>query len=502
VRAIGPGVIVLSCVSSVIAVQYAIGGRPAQDFTVDPLRRDVSWVLPGGASWNAGIRRGQDLLELTHGTTSDDWRLEVTDDAGDTVSVRASAVFAALRATGPVAIAAALLSIVAVALLAMHRSVAGAVGLLALSFATLPMAATNEPLLSSVVLAGVPIVGIAWMRSHATLRYQGAFFAAAGGLIATWVAARWWLPEAFAPLDLARMGLTAVLAAGALAIAAPWGQWVIRTATHDPPRAVDVAAIAAILAAAVGSLAIGQVPLWLVAVGATALLVAYMAVRRPIGAALEELLLGGVRDRTAIAATEEERARLAGEIHDGPLQTIAAAIAELHGQGANTELVELLQDAGAELRAVSAAMRPSVLDDLGLGAAIAWLVEQARIRVEADVIISSEINDATGVVRTARLPQEVELAAFRIVQEAMANAIRHAKASSISIRGSISAGSVSLAIADDGRGIQEAEIRQARRVGRMGLATMRKRAASIGAELLVAPGITGGVVIQLEWRRS
>lgn len=502
VRAIGPVIIVLSCVLSVFAVQYSVGGRPAQDFAVDPLRREVSWVLPGGGSWNAGIRRGQGLLELTHETTSDDWRLEATSSGGSSVSVRASSVLAVLRATGPVAILAALVSSVAVVLMAVNRSIAGALGILALSLVTVPVAATNEPLLSSSVLAGVPVAGSLWVWAHSGFPRERAAFAVVAMVVVGWITARAWLPSPFAALDVARMVVTVSIVVVALAVAAPWRRWVVRTATRDPPRIVDVAAITSIIAAAFGSLAIGHLPLWFVAVGAAALVMAYRVVRRPIGAALEELLLGGVRDRAAISATEEERARLAGEIHDGPLQAIAAAIAELHGQSANTEALELLRDAGAELRAVSAALRPSVLDDLGLGAAIAWLVEQARIRVEADLAITSDVDDVTGVARSARLPSDVELVAFRVVQEAVANAVRHSQASMIAIHGTISADVLSLAVVDDGRGMQEAEVRNARRAGRMGLATMRQRASSIGADLRVVPGAASGTVIRLDWRRS
>lgn len=492
--------VVVAGALSVISMQYALIGQPAQDFAVDPLRREVAWVLPGGSTWDAGIRPGQRLLELSHVASPHDWRLQVVAASGGTFSATASAHLNVLRGSALAGVAAAVMSLLALLLLSRHRGLGGAVSLVAMALATLPIAAMNEPVMSTGVMSTAPLAGALWLGLGPSYAAKRAMLVLVVAVTAAWFVTRVWLPDVFPLADSVRNAATVGVVLVAVAVAAPWRAWFVRTATHDPPRMVDVAAVAVILAGAVGEILIANLPMWLVAISAVALVLLYQVVRRPLGAALEDLLLGGIRERTAIAATEEERARLAGEIHDGPLQTLAAAIAELDEQGRTVSAVELMREAGAELRAVSAALRPPVLDDLGLASGIAWLVEQTRIRADADVVIKSEVQDGTGISRGARPPAEVELAVFRIVQEAIGNALLHAHASEIAVNGSISDSDLVLEVRDDGRGIDDAHVRDARRAGRLGLPTMRKRASTIGADLSVDTSPNAGTRIRLRWR--
>lgn len=100
----------------------------------------------------------------------------------------------------------------------------------------------------------------------------------------------------------------------------------------------------------------------------------------------------------------------------------------------------------------------------------------------------------------ARLPRDVELALYRVVQEAVSNAVRHAGAHSVVIDGRISAEAVALSVADDGRGLPAGAVERALREGRMGLESMRQRAAAIGARLQLEGSPGHGMVVRVEWR--
>jgi signal transduction histidine kinase len=239
--------------------------------------------------------------------------------------------------------------------------------------------------------------------------------------------------------------------------------------------------------------------LWLVVPIAIGLIALYPGFRARLGTLAERLLFDEVRDQAAIAATEEERARLASEIHDGPLQELAAVITELDEQRELVAATSTLRGVASHLRDVSTALRPPVLDDLGLAAALGWLVDQARERAPQELALTCAIDDRTSVRRAARPPSKVELAVFRIAQEALNNALRHADASRISVSVTVALDAIDLAIADDGRGLDETATRAARRRGRLGLTSMRQRATSIGADMSIANGVGSGTAVVLHW---
>jgi signal transduction histidine kinase len=91
------------------------------------------------------------------------------------------------------------------------------------------------------------------------------------------------------------------------------------------------------------------------------------------------------------------------------------------------------------------------------------------------------------------------LAAFRIIQEALTNALTHAGATEIAVAGSIERLSIELQVTDDGRGLDEASVRNARRIGRLGLRSMRQRASAIAAELVVGNRSGGGTSVAVRW---
>jgi two-component system sensor histidine kinase UhpB len=110
------------------------------------------------------------------------------------------------------------------------------------------------------------------------------------------------------------------------------------------------------------------------------------------------------------------------------------------------------------------------------------------------------LDDTTGFEAGRRPPEDVELAIYRIAQEAVLNAVRHARPTGVLITGSINPDGVDVRITDDGTGLTPVRLKAASVKGRMGLASIRRRAQAIGAELSI-DGREGGTVIRVQWMR-
>jgi signal transduction histidine kinase len=193
-----------------------------------------------------------------------------------------------------------------------------------------------------------------------------------------------------------------------------------------------------------------------------------------------------------VAATEAERARVAADIHDDALQDLTVLVHRLDTAG-DTEGADIARTVSDRLRAICGDLRLPILDDLGVGPALDWLA--LRIERLAGGEVRLERSDGT------RPPADVELAFFRVAQEALANAVKHGKPP-IVVRYSTSSGGASLSIDDAGPGIEPDVVRAAERPGHFGLLNMQQRAEGIGAILDVRRWPSGGTHVALEWRAS
>ena len=210
--------------------------------------------------------------------------------------------------------------------------------------------------------------------------------------------------------------------------------------------------------------------------------------------------------RRVIDAQEEERRRLARELHDQMGQHLAALTLqlELHrvGLGANAsdggdhlrQVLELADRLAHEAHALAWELRPPELDQLGLQAALALYAEQwsRRAGVKADFITTGLTND--------RLPPEIEIALYRVVQEALTNVLKHAAAANVSVVAERGNDEVRLIVEDDGCGFDaDALISPASTAGRLGVLGMRERIDAVGGKLDIesTPGAGTTLVVRI-----
>jgi signal transduction histidine kinase len=193
----------------------------------------------------------------------------------------------------------------------------------------------------------------------------------------------------------------------------------------------------------------------------------------------------------AVVAVEAERARLAADLHDDALQELSALVRRLDAAG-DDEGAGMARGVAERLRTITSDLRLPVLDDLGAGPALEWLVGRVRPLAGGPVVLER--------VDADRPPAGVELAVFRVAQEALANAVKHGKAP-ITVRYRVAEdGGVSLSVDDSGPGIDTGAAEEALQAGHLGMANMQQRAEQIGALLDVRRWPAGGTHVAMEWR--
>ena len=204
--------------------------------------------------------------------------------------------------------------------------------------------------------------------------------------------------------------------------------------------------------------------------------------------------------RRVLEAQETERRRVAHELHDELGQALTAIKINLQtrarfqngaADGADTENIRILEDALQQVRRLALALRPSMLDDLGLGPALRWLAGQSATRSGFDIALNIPAMEP-------RLPPEMETACFRIVQEALTNISRHAGAKHVTIDLRREDHTVTLSVHDDGCGFDmAASYARAIGGGSLGVLGMQERAMLVGGRLDISSSLGQGCHVQL-----
>lgn len=190
---------------------------------------------------------------------------------------------------------------------------------------------------------------------------------------------------------------------------------------------------------------------------------------------------------------EADRRRVARELHDGVGQSLTLLVSGLRSahqavtdpETANRcrHLQELAQQALADVKQLALGLRPSLLDDLGLAPALQRVAADVREHhpTQIDLKVASIVGE--------RLPEGVETVVFRIVQEALANVVKHARAAHAEVVVARRGKDLTVRVADDGCGVPWESLNK-RNPGHLGLTGMRERARLLGGELVIesAPG--------------
>lgn len=204
--------------------------------------------------------------------------------------------------------------------------------------------------------------------------------------------------------------------------------------------------------------------------------------------------------RQLLTAQEDERQTIAYEIHDGPAQKLAAAQMFLEAyehevqQAAQSDYFAQARDhlgtGLKETRRIMSGLRPALLDDVGLLEAIHTLVTDATTDTNVQVEFqSSEFRDG--------MPPEVEITLYRVVQEAVNNALKHSNSSSLSIRLQGAPHVVSATVEDRGVGFIPADVPAPREGRYFGLVGMRERVALLGGQLTIDSEPGDGTVVSV-----
>lgn len=202
-----------------------------------------------------------------------------------------------------------------------------------------------------------------------------------------------------------------------------------------------------------------------------------------------------------LAAQEDERARLSRELHDELGQVLTALQYEIAwlrglvstdpGQAARSfdTATEMVQSAVGELRRICRGLRPPLLDDLGVEAALRSLVEEVGQRVGLITEISISIDGVAD-----RVSPEVSLCTYRVLQESLNNVARHADATKVTVTLEPESDELVLSVADDGCGFDpNATVGS----GGSGIDGMRERASVVGGSLEIESQPSGGTTIVL-----
>lgn len=202
--------------------------------------------------------------------------------------------------------------------------------------------------------------------------------------------------------------------------------------------------------------------------------------------------------RRVLEVQELERRRVALELHDELGQSLTAIKINLQAHERfknqspselNAENIRIVEEALQQVRRLALALRPSVLDDLGLAPALRWLAEQTMMRSGLVVQVHPSLP-------ALRIAADIETVCFRIAQEALTNIVRHAKATRVEIDVRQDGNLLRLSVQDDGCGFDWLAMNQRALAGAsVGILGMQERAALVGGQIEVDSSIGRGCTV-------
>ena len=199
-----------------------------------------------------------------------------------------------------------------------------------------------------------------------------------------------------------------------------------------------------------------------------------------------------------IQVTEQERTRISREIHDQLGQSLTAIKMELRAAQKRIEPTQtivaerlnaisgLADETIQTVRRIATGLRPGILDDFGLEAAVEWQLQEFENRVNIRCQLTTELDEG-------KLDSDMSTAAFRILQEALTNVMRHAQATAVEVTLKTDAEHFTLTVQDNGRGIQEDQ-QGAKSLGLLG---MRERALQLGGTVETSGVANHGTLVML-----
>jgi signal transduction histidine kinase len=204
-----------------------------------------------------------------------------------------------------------------------------------------------------------------------------------------------------------------------------------------------------------------------------------------------------------LRAQEEERKRVAQELHDETVQSLVVLCRKLDDSSIDNpppagSLIDLLREAHAyaeslveSVRGIARGLRPPILDDLGLTPAIDKLLAELTARSEIDGRLAVDGSDR-------RLSPDVELALFRICQEALHNVERHSRASRVRVNLNYEPQRIQLVVADNGKGMSPATLDDLANESKLGIMGMQERARAVGGKLTIrsTPGAGTKLIVE------
>jgi signal transduction histidine kinase len=204
--------------------------------------------------------------------------------------------------------------------------------------------------------------------------------------------------------------------------------------------------------------------------------------------------------RRLLFAQENERRRIARVLHEDVGQLLTAVrlnLQRLTSQdraGPNAivrESLDLVDESLTRVRELSGELRPTILDDLGLGDAVEWFATRQAERARYAVVVENTLG-------ANRLPEVLETAAFRIAQQALTNIARHARAKTVQIEMNRDPQAIEMAVRDDGVGFDVAAATARARAGEsLGLVDMAEMAEMVGGDLSITSVVGRGSTVRV-----